>query len=295
MYRQSARFSTCAKQLAKANAQKGYRISRDVKLRPPIIPTVDNITVREDHPLWQFFSDKKFVRTPADVQFTGRSWSVPELRRKSFEDLHGLWYVCLKERNRLFREAHVYDQVESMRSQDFEAASEEIRQTMWHIKQVITERESALKNAQELFQGEEGGKYLQEIKQQYLAEENAETDEWFDKLERLQYAVFGIPDVLDTSLRVDLRFLDGVKYIGQLKFDKFAKAAAREDLAPLRDIAEFYTIFEESATLEGFKEACKKIDEYRESDLVVPGSKEIQVVQGFIDDKIKQAEGDLDS
>lgn len=33
--------------------------------------------------------------------FLGRSWSIQELREKSWDDLHALWWVCIKERNRI--------------------------------------------------------------------------------------------------------------------------------------------------------------------------------------------------
>lgn len=48
------------------------RLRQNIKLRPPIPPTVRNIEVKDDHPLWQFFSEKKFVRASEDLEQAGK-------------------------------------------------------------------------------------------------------------------------------------------------------------------------------------------------------------------------------
>jgi large subunit ribosomal protein L47 len=41
------------------------------------------------------------MNTPEEDTEHGRSWTVEELRRKDWDDLHRLWWVCCKEQNLL--------------------------------------------------------------------------------------------------------------------------------------------------------------------------------------------------
>ena len=68
----------------------------------------------------------------------GRSWSAKELRRKSYQDLHKLWYVLYKERNMLLTE----QQLSRRRQLRFPQPErmQKVKKSMGAIKQVLGER-----------------------------------------------------------------------------------------------------------------------------------------------------------
>ncbi|KAK5167126.1 54S ribosomal protein L4 mitochondrial [Saxophila tyrrhenica] len=107
------------------------------------------IEVDENHGLWDFFNvDRDSLFTPTQLAAHGRGWSVQELRRKDWEDLHRLWWVCVKEKNRVDTFKKERERVGTMYG-DYEADErmKEIRVTMRSIKFVLTERWYAWENA----------------------------------------------------------------------------------------------------------------------------------------------------
>lgn len=82
---------------------------------------------------------------------TGRAWAATELRNKSFDDLHGLWWSCLKERNKLESQKQ-----ESRRFKlyfPFAERAGTVRDTMARVKGVLWERRIAYLQAQALVEG----------------------------------------------------------------------------------------------------------------------------------------------
>eukprot|EP00879_Flechtneria_rotunda_P005946 GHRR01006252.1.p1 GENE.GHRR01006252.1~~GHRR01006252.1.p1 ORF type:complete len:148 (+),score=34.96 GHRR01006252.1:574-1017(+) len=76
----------------------------------------------------------------------GRAWLAKELRNKSWDDLHKLWYVCLKERNMLLTQMN-WEESKARKSQRQNDMGEmytkryrHVKLTMNRIKQVLSER-----------------------------------------------------------------------------------------------------------------------------------------------------------
>jgi len=108
------------------------------------------IEVDPNHGLWAFFRKReadgvaKYETLEARESLTesGRPWHAAELRRKSFRDLHTLWYVLLRERNLL---ATQREEARRMGIQNPEALAAPTmermcRKSMARLKFVLNER-----------------------------------------------------------------------------------------------------------------------------------------------------------
>ena len=77
----------------------------------------------------------------ADKVRVGREWRKDELRLKSNQDLHKLWFVLLKERNMLLTMEHAYRQaVASMPNQE---RIDKVDMSMENLEEVVRERNRA--------------------------------------------------------------------------------------------------------------------------------------------------------
>ncbi|KAF7559664.1 hypothetical protein G7046_g4496 [Stylonectria norvegica] len=94
------------------------------------------------HGLWGFFpAPGKALATPKETEEHGRAWTVEELRKKSWEDLHALWWVCLKERNMLATsKAELTRSKMGFGERELDDRDEQVMRTMRSIKHALTER-----------------------------------------------------------------------------------------------------------------------------------------------------------
>ncbi|KAJ9635952.1 54S ribosomal protein L4 mitochondrial [Coniosporium apollinis] len=165
-----SRFSTSQNQSyprRDRNADRGVSAVRRTGLRPRQTlsvkkldlptPVLDpskrsKVQVDEDHGLWQFFgTERRAMALPEEVGAHGRAWTVEELRHKGWDDLHALWWVCVKERNRIKTQTYELLRLEAGYGEyEAEERDKTIRDTQRAIKAVLTERWYAWEDARRL-------------------------------------------------------------------------------------------------------------------------------------------------
>lgn len=85
------------------------RQTLSVKLEDLPKPVLDperrsKVQTNPEHGLNDFFNQEAEtpgLMTPRELKSHGRGWTVLELRRKDWDDIWRLWWVCVKERNRI--------------------------------------------------------------------------------------------------------------------------------------------------------------------------------------------------
>ncbi|KAF2437752.1 MRP-L47-domain-containing protein [Karstenula rhodostoma CBS 690.94] len=120
------------------------------KLPTPVQPT-SQISGDPEHGLYGFFKDKKLLLTPVEEGRHGRAWTVNELRNRDWETLQQLWWVCVRERNRLAT-AHFEHRRQGAGhgKTEMEERDETIQETMKAILDTLAERNTAYEEAYKL-------------------------------------------------------------------------------------------------------------------------------------------------
>jgi len=95
----------------------------------------------------EFFDPERKAGEPF---VAGRAWTVVDLRRKNFDDLHKLWYVLYKERNLLLSLKAKYRRNGRPIAQLEDNRYIKVKRSMAAIKHVLGERQKIGNKIKEL-------------------------------------------------------------------------------------------------------------------------------------------------
>lgn len=136
----------------------------------------------------------------------------------------------------------------------------------------MSERNHAFTNAANEFKTEYAN-FLEEFEQEYL-EADASADSFVEsKLERFQFAVFGINPMLQDNV-AEPNVVRGINTVAELKLKRFAHED--ETIKSVEDVNEAFLLFTCEHSPEGVQDAVSSIKEYRSKGSKIPESEEIQ-------------------
>ncbi|KAL1887366.1 54S ribosomal protein L4 mitochondrial [Ceratocystis pirilliformis] len=197
-------FATSARQAKNVtrdnNRLRGVSLLRRSGLREPVSVSKEPLPKPSDykpvvehdpnHGLWGFFpAPGTLMRSPAEDAEHGRAWTVEELRKKDWEDLHRLWWVCLRERNMIATATYERIRLDvGFGTQEARSRDAQVRLTMKRIKATLTERHYVWEDARKVAENDpeinlsgEGDAYLPAP--QSDADVFAEDEAWIAKPE----------------------------------------------------------------------------------------------------------------
>jgi len=149
------------------------------------------------------FHLRKEVEDQGKKISTGRSWKVDELRVKSTEDLHKLWYVLLKEKNALKSDF-------ILKKKAYHAAGPQgrmgkVRVTMARLLTVVNERKKIC------------NEYRKSLEEEYIAKQREEYERSVEEERKRKELEPEVPEITFNLLRAkynDLkRGIDNTDYI----------------------------------------------------------------------------------
>ncbi|KCV68931.1 hypothetical protein H696_04351 [Fonticula alba] len=139
-----------AKEANREEVEQESVADRNQRTRDELVATMTSL---QTHPFSQFFlPPTQYASATPEKMSVGRSWTASELRTHSYEDLHKLWFVLLKERNMLLTQRYACN----IEKRPFYAREHlrKVRKSMARLKHVLGERSAAFKEARAILFGE---------------------------------------------------------------------------------------------------------------------------------------------